>query len=182
MLKHNIYRYKNLIIKKPLTKIYMTLHANVHLSTDPSYITDPSAVFKTEQVEILASTNINEVLDKIYNSLIKSVDEFESRGSGWVMDQLMRLDLHVLHGVWAVARVYVHPITEEDCGGEGGCKHSERGSEVFPMVRHRQSTSQRSSPRACYGLPLSWTWALYEWNRDADIIEGYPEIRAAKQY
>ena len=56
-------------------------------------------MLNTDPVEILESTNITETLSNIYDMLINAVDEFEVRGSGWVLDQLLRLDLHVFEFV-----------------------------------------------------------------------------------
>jgi hypothetical protein len=96
VLSSSIYRFKNTILDKPLIKIYMTLYANFHQSTDPSFMTDPSVVLNTEPEEILAATDINKVLDTFYSFLVDSIDAYELQGSGWVLDQLLRLDLHVL--------------------------------------------------------------------------------------
>ena len=81
--------------RKHALKIVYTLHLNFHQSTDPTFITEPPIVLNTEPVEILASTDITETVGSVYDMLINAVDEFEMRGSGWVLDQLLRLDLHV---------------------------------------------------------------------------------------
>ena len=96
VLSDAIYRYRSTIAKKLATKIYMSLHVNFHQSSDPSFISDPPIVLNTKPVEILASTNISEVLTTFYSSLMESIDNFELQGSGWVLDQLLRLDLCVL--------------------------------------------------------------------------------------
>ena len=80
-----VYRYKKAILrKKRALKVYLSLHVNFHLSTDPTFATDPPFVLNTEPVEILESTIINQTLDNIYDTLIKAIDDFELRGSGWV--------------------------------------------------------------------------------------------------
>ena len=85
---------------------YSTPYINFHQSTDPP------VVLNTEPVEILESTNITETLDSIYDMLINMVEEFEIRGSGWVLDQLLRLDLHVLEFVPLRASTYL-PLPKE---------------------------------------------------------------------
>ena len=86
VLSATIYRYRSTIEKKLSTKIYMSLHVNFHQSSDPTFISDPPIVLNTKPVEIIASTDISEVLTTFYSSLIDSIDNFELQGSGWVLD------------------------------------------------------------------------------------------------
>ena len=51
-------------------------------------------MFKSMPVEILEGTDIDEGLHLITNQLMKKIDDFEERGSGWVLHELSRLDLN----------------------------------------------------------------------------------------
>ena len=51
-------------------------------------------VFKTTPIEVLTATDIDEVLQSVIEQLLKKIDDFEERGSGWVLHELSRLDLH----------------------------------------------------------------------------------------
>ena len=57
-------------------------------------MSEPPPVFKSSPLEILAATDIDEVLQSIYDQLLKKIDDFETRGSGWILLKLSRLDLH----------------------------------------------------------------------------------------
>ena len=94
VLSRAVYEYRNTVVtqlrRKHGLKIIYSLHLNFHQSTDPSFITEPPVVLNTEPVEILASPNIKEMMDNIYDMLIHAIEEFEMRGSGWVLDQLLQ--------------------------------------------------------------------------------------------
>ena len=80
--------------KKRALKIIVALHVNFHQSADLAFLTDPPAVFNSEPVEVLAATDLDEALHAIFESLLKMIEEFQERGSGWVLHELLRLDLH----------------------------------------------------------------------------------------
>ena len=100
VLKESVHQLKNKIndelTKKKALKFYVALHANFHLSHDESFTTSPPAVLRSEAIELYKSSNINEVLDKTYESLIAAIENYVNRGSGWVLDRLVKLDLHIL--------------------------------------------------------------------------------------
>ena len=82
--------------KKRSMKIIVALHVVFHQATDPTFLSEPPPVFKTTPFEILTATDIDEVLQTIMEQLLKKIDDFETRGSGWVLHELSRLDLHTL--------------------------------------------------------------------------------------
>ncbi len=116
VLRAGVYGYRRTIIsmlqQKRALKIFLSLHVNFHQSIDPDFFTEPTPVLNTDPVEILASTNINETLDEIYDALVDAVEHFEMIGSGWVLDQLLRLDLHVLEFIPLRASSYL-PLPSE---------------------------------------------------------------------
>ena len=98
ILKNNIMNLKSTIEveleRKRALKIAVTLHVTFHQATDPTFLSEPPPVFKSSPLEILAATDIDEVLQSIYDQLLKKIDDFETRGSGWLLHKLSRLDLH----------------------------------------------------------------------------------------
>ena len=100
VLKNGVYSLKNTITKelnkKHALKFYVSLHVNFHQAINPTYLTEPPIVLNIDPVELLESTELDPLLDDTYGALLNSIDKFELRGSGWVLDQLLRIDLHVL--------------------------------------------------------------------------------------
>ena len=80
--------------RKRALKIIVALHVTFHQATDPTFLSEPPPVFKSMPVEILEGTDIDEGLNIITNQLMKKIDDFEERGSGWVLHELSRLDLN----------------------------------------------------------------------------------------
>jgi hypothetical protein len=85
---------QNLEQKKSI-KIHVSLELLFHLSTDTDFITDPAVVLNTEPLSILQSTDIQLVLKEIFDSLIAKIEDFSLRGSGWVLNRLLNIQLHV---------------------------------------------------------------------------------------
>ena len=93
-------------------QIVVALHAIFHQSTDPTFLSEPPAVFNSLPVEILAATDIDGALDEVREYLQKKIDEFEERGSGWILHELLRLDLHTY--VYEPLRASTHiPSSDE---------------------------------------------------------------------
>ena len=81
---------------KHALKIYVSLHVNFQQSTDITFITDPPPVFNSEPEEVLESTDIDIVLENAHGQLENAIDAYEQRGSGCILHQLLKLDIHVL--------------------------------------------------------------------------------------
>ena len=98
VLKDNIVNLKPTIEieleRKRALKIIVALHVTFHQATDPTFLSEPPPVFKSSPLEILAATDIDGVLQSIYDQLLKKINDFEVRGSGWLLHELSRLDLH----------------------------------------------------------------------------------------
>ena len=45
-------------------------------------------------MEVFEAEDVDAILGEIYSYLLALIDEFQERGSGWVLNQLLRLDLH----------------------------------------------------------------------------------------
>ena len=52
-------------------------------------------------------TDIDQVLHTIIEQILKRVDEYEERGSGWLLHQLLRLDLHTYEYTPFCASTYI---------------------------------------------------------------------------
>eukprot|EP00494_Astrolonche_serrata_P015701 UN15853 len=63
---------------------------------EPSTITNPSIVFNTEAMAILAATNIEDLLNVSFQQLLNQIDNFERQGSGWVLYQLHTLQVNMI--------------------------------------------------------------------------------------
>ena len=84
------------VAKKRAVKFYLSLHANLHLSTDVTFLTNPQAVLSPDIIEVYDSSDIHDALDSIYGNLTSAIEDFQPCGSGWVLDKLLALDLHLL--------------------------------------------------------------------------------------
>ena len=98
--------------KKRALKIVVAIHAIFRQSTDATFLTEPPAVFNSDPVEILAATDIEEALNDVFQNILKKIDEYEQRGSGWVLHQLLKLDLHAYEYDPLRASTYI-PLPKE---------------------------------------------------------------------
>ena len=57
-----------------------------------TFLTNPPAVL----IKVYESSDIQEALKSIYENLASTIEVFQQRGSGWVLDKLLALDLHLL--------------------------------------------------------------------------------------
>jgi hypothetical protein len=83
------------LTQKLAIKIYASLKLNFHLSIDSSFITDPPVVLNTEPVLVLESTDIAHFLKGIFESFTSKIEAFSMRESGWVLNKLLYIQLHV---------------------------------------------------------------------------------------
>ena len=99
VLKESTFQVENRIneevVKKRAVKFYLSLHVNVHLSTDVTFITDPPAVLSTATVEVYDSGDVHDALNSTYENLVYAIEDFQQCGSGWILDKLVALDLHL---------------------------------------------------------------------------------------
>ena len=100
VLKESIYQLKGRINeeleKKKAIKFYVSHHVNFNLGNDHTFITGPPAVFNTEAIEIYESSKIDDILSNTNKNLVSSIEDFQHRGSGLVLDRLLKLYLHIL--------------------------------------------------------------------------------------
>ena len=99
ILKESTFQMENRIsevVKKRSVKFYLSLHVNFHLSTDVTFLTNPPAVFSTDTIELYGSSDVHDALNSIYMNLTSAIEGFKQRGSGWVLNKLLAVDLHFL--------------------------------------------------------------------------------------
>ena len=93
-------------------RLVVALRVVFHQATDPTFLSEPPPVFKTTPIEILTATDIDEVLQSIYGQLLTKIDDFEMSGSGWLLHELSRLDLHTFVYNPLLASTYI-PLPED---------------------------------------------------------------------
>ena len=100
VLKGSTFQVENRIndgvVKKRAVKFNLSLHVKVHLSTDVAFLTNPPAVLSTDTIEVYDSGDVHDALNSTYENLVSAIEDFQQRGSGWILDELVALDLHLL--------------------------------------------------------------------------------------
>ena len=100
VLKESTFQVENRInkkvVKKRAVKFYFSLHVNFHLSTNVAFLTDPPAVLSTDTIEVYDSSDVHDALNSTYENLVSAIEDFQQRGSGWSLEKLIALDLHLL--------------------------------------------------------------------------------------
>ena len=76
-------------------KVYFSLMLSF-FKADISTRTDPGVVLHTDPALMLAGTNIEGLINVTRGELLEKISEFESNGSGWVLENLIYLDLKAL--------------------------------------------------------------------------------------
>ena len=87
---------KDEIKTRKAIKFYLSLYADFHLASDTTFKTDPPVVLSTSAAEVFESSDVGEILHRTYQNLVKTIEDFQLTGSGWVLDKLVKLDLHIL--------------------------------------------------------------------------------------
>ena len=84
------------VAKKKAIHFYLSLHVNFHLSTDETFLTNPHAVLNTNVIEVYNSSEVHNALNSTHRNLVSAIEDFQQRRSGWVLNKLLALDLHLL--------------------------------------------------------------------------------------
>ena len=61
-----------------------------------AFLSDPPAVLSTDTIGVYGSCDVHGLLNSTYENLVSAVEDFQQHGSGWNLDKLMALDLHLL--------------------------------------------------------------------------------------
>ena len=79
--------YERVILQKENDqpfKVYGSLQASFYKAANPDEVMDPAA------------TDVQEIVKSFYSNLLHQVDDYERSGSGWILHNLVYLDLHIL--------------------------------------------------------------------------------------
>ena len=76
-------------------KWYLGLKVVFHKATNPEELYDPPAYFQTDPF-VHHRKNDDDVWDIVKGQLEQQIDNFERNGSGWVLSQLVSLDVTLL--------------------------------------------------------------------------------------
>ena len=76
-------------------KFSMSLHVNFEQAVDSSIITNPPVVLLSEQFEVYADSDIDEILKVTFNQLTNRIETYEGIGSGWIVSNFVALDTTV---------------------------------------------------------------------------------------
>ena len=97
LLKASVKSMKNILLnhlrEHNQFKFRMVIHVNFIKASDPEVKTVPPVVLTTTPYNVWPATDIDEELDTIPNELIHSIQEYETCGSGWIIDHLVQLDV-----------------------------------------------------------------------------------------
>ena len=77
-------------------KWYASLTLVFHKATQPNVVTEPPVYFRTEPVASTSSNPLELQLKVALRRLWHQIDRYEANGSGWVVDRLRELDVHVV--------------------------------------------------------------------------------------
>ena len=78
-------------------KVYLALSCDFYKPSMPDVMSQPPPVFNTEAVAVFPATDVVELVQKFYKSLITEIENYERCGSGWVLNSFQMLDIHFLH-------------------------------------------------------------------------------------
>ena len=88
-MKNHLDQYRR---ERRALKFNTSLHANFEKAVDPSIVTIPPAVLVTEQFEVYADTDIEDLLREASKQLQNYIETYEGTGSGWIISNLVALD------------------------------------------------------------------------------------------
>ena len=77
-------------------KVYFALQVAFYKASNSNEITCPPPCFTSEPIVILPSTNVQNIVEKLYPNLIKQIENYQQNGSGWVLKSLVKLDINYL--------------------------------------------------------------------------------------
>ena len=72
-----------------------------------TFLTNPPAVLSTGIIEVYDSSDIRDALNSIYENLTSTIEDFQQRGSGWLLGKLLALDLHLLEFDPLITTLYI---------------------------------------------------------------------------
>ena len=77
-------------------KVYISLHVNFYKLADSDVLTNPTPCFSTEPRMLIPGDDIARVVDEFQANIMQQIDNFETAGSGWVLHNLVNMDLNLI--------------------------------------------------------------------------------------
>ena len=76
-------------------KFTMSLHVVFEKANIPEVKTVPPVVLTTNPHTVYLATNLDSCLENVSEELFEMIEQYESNGSGWVLDHIARLDTNI---------------------------------------------------------------------------------------
>lgn len=94
----NAFKFKieNEVQSKTAIKIYFSCFIDFHLAVDAEYKTNPTPCLSTTPTIVFVASNIDEILEEEFQKMCTLIENFEYQGSGWILDKILGVHLHVL--------------------------------------------------------------------------------------
>ena len=83
------------LVAKNAVKYFFCLSLNFHQSINPDYVTRPAIYLNTQADTLLQSTDLQASIQLHNDRLLEQIDAFTQSGSGWLVHELLTLELHV---------------------------------------------------------------------------------------
>ena len=77
-------------------KWFFALKLTFRKAIDDDVVTDPPVVLNTDPVMGLIGNNYGNDLEKVFQTILEQIDNFEKNGSGWITDKFLTLDLNIV--------------------------------------------------------------------------------------
>lgn len=81
--------------KNRSVKVYLSLQAAFYKVADPNIVTDPAPFFNTEPITLFPGTDVSEIIDIFTSNLQQQIDNYQTNGSGWVLQNFLHLELNL---------------------------------------------------------------------------------------
>ena len=78
-------------------KIHMSVIASFHQMVETQIVTQPSPCLSMKTETVHEFNKLDSISKHQFDEMVKQIDAYESRGSGWVLRQLENIDLSVVH-------------------------------------------------------------------------------------
>ena len=92
-IRHDIKQFLNAVQRN--IKFMVTVSFIFQKALRPGIYTIPPIYFKSSPIRTTQASNIDEILDGIYQDIWIKVEDFIMNGSGWIMYKLLNIDVEV---------------------------------------------------------------------------------------
>ena len=74
-------------------KWYITLALHFRKANETTILTEPHVTFRTEAFTSFNADNMDKMFSAAYNTLLQKISNYQSNGSGWVIDHFIDVSL-----------------------------------------------------------------------------------------